>query len=50
MKRLYPTFIDRSAEEIPNIIVSGGRIGSQIELCPFDLQKVINAQFSPLTK
>lgn len=34
MKKQYPTVIDRSAEAFDTIIISGGRIGSQIFLAP----------------
>ena len=37
MKKQFVTRIDSSAESQPTIIVSGGRIGSQIELTPQDL-------------
>ena len=32
MKRKYPTVIDASAEALPEMVVSGGRLGCQIEL------------------
>jgi Cys-tRNA(Pro)/Cys-tRNA(Cys) deacylase len=44
MKKLYPTFIDSSANTIDSIIVSGGKIGMQIELVVEDLQKVTDAK------
>ena len=34
MKKQYPTFIDESALELTEIIVSGGKIGTQIVLEP----------------
>lgn len=34
MKKQYPTVLDRSAEAFDTIIISGGRIGSQIFLAP----------------
>ena len=37
MKKRYPTFLDSSALKHPTILVSGGRIGLQIELAPQDL-------------
>ncbi len=50
MKKQYVTRIDRSAEELPTMIVSGGRIGSQIELAPKDLAGVCGAQFADLIR
>lgn len=49
MKKLYPTFIAVQAEPLEKIIVSGGRIGAQIELETGLLQKVIKAKFADLT-
>lgn len=37
MKRKYPTVVDASAEALPEMVVSGGRLGCQIELNPVDL-------------
>ena len=37
MKKQYVTRVDESAAALDTIIVSGGRIGSQIELAPADL-------------
>lgn len=45
MKKQYRTVIDESALPLPSMIVSGGRIGSQIELAPQDLAKACGAQF-----
>lgn len=50
MKKQYVTRIDSSACEQPSIIVSGGRIGSQIELKPEDLAKAARAEFAELTR
>ncbi|MBQ5676054.1 MAG: hypothetical protein IIV45_13475 [Lachnospiraceae bacterium] len=36
------------AKELESMIVSGGRIGSQIELKPFDLCEVTNASFEEI--
>ena len=49
MKKLFPTFIDQSAIDKETIIVSGGKIGFQIELSPADLKKIVPFCFSPLT-
>src|SRR5699024_6469825 len=43
MKKSYPTFLDTSATDLDSIIVSGGKIGVQIELAIENLKKVTNA-------
>lgn len=50
MKKLYPTFVDASSENVDTIIVSGGKIGTQIELTLESLVAVVNAKVVPLTK
>lgn len=45
MKKQYKTVIHSTALNHSRIIVSGGRLGSQIELSPFDLAKVTGAEF-----
>ncbi len=49
MKKLFPTFIDASAESLEEIIVSAGKIGMQVKLTPADLAKITKAAFAPLT-
>lgn len=49
MKKQYKTWIDISAEKLPEIIVSGGKLGSQIKLKPNDLSLVTNAVFEDIT-
>lgn len=49
MKKLFPTVIDSSAEKFDKIIISGGRIGSQIILNPLDLAKVVRGKFDVIT-
>lgn len=49
MKKLYPTFIDQPALELETIVVSAGRIGTQLELNPRDLAQITQAQFAELT-
>ncbi len=50
MKKLYPTFIDKSAEKLKHMIVSGGRIGLQIEISPSDLSGVTNGSLVHIVK
>lgn len=49
MKKNYPVFMDASALSYEKIIVSGGKIGAQIELAPQDYQKACGAVFCELT-
>jgi len=48
MKKQFPTFIDETAEFYDTIIVSGGRIGLQIELAPTELAGLTSAVFQDL--
>lgn len=50
MKKAYPTIIDESASSIETLIVSGGKIGLQMELKVRDLQKAIEAQLMDIVK
>ena len=50
MKKQYPVYMDESALRHPKIIVSGGKIGAQIELSPQDYQKACGAVFSSLVQ
>lgn len=50
MKKQYVTRIDSSAEHMEKIIVSGGRIGSQLELAPADLARAAKAEFAELIR
>jgi Cys-tRNA(Pro)/Cys-tRNA(Cys) deacylase len=50
MKKLYQTFIHNSAIELEYIIVSGGKIGLQIELDVNDLQKATEAKLVEIVK
>lgn len=50
MKKQYVTRIDESAKALETMIVSGGRIGSQIELAPTDLARAAGAEFAELVK
>lgn len=44
MKKQYPTVIDKSCLPQPAILVSGGKIGTQVELAPEDLLDFIGAK------
>lgn len=46
MKKQYVTRIDESARSLDQMIVSGGRLGSQLKLSPEDLKKAANAEFA----
>ena len=50
MKKQYVTRIDSSAEHMEKIIVSGGRIGSQLELAPADLARAARAEFADIVR
>ena len=49
MKKQFVTVIDQTAQKLEKIVVSGGRIGSQLELSPEDLAKAAQALFAPVT-
>ena len=48
MKKLFPTVFDRSVEGLPTVMVSGGRIGCQIEAAPGDLLPLVRAKTADL--
>lgn len=48
MKKQYVTRIEESAKTLETMIVSGGRIGSQIELKPDDLCRATKAEFADI--
>lgn len=50
MKKQYVTRIDSSAQAQETILVSGGRIGSQLELSPQDLAGAAKAEFAELIR
>jgi Cys-tRNA(Pro)/Cys-tRNA(Cys) deacylase len=50
MKKSYKTFINETAEKLDKIIISGGRIGTQIEIEPHVLIDVIGAEFKELIR
>lgn len=50
MKKQYPVYLHESALAHPQIIVSGGKIGVQLELAPQDYEKVCHATFCDLVE
>lgn len=46
MKKQYVTVIHESARQYDRMIVSGGHLGTQIELAPEDLLKVTGGQYA----
>ena len=48
MKKQYVTRIDERARELEYIIVSGGKLGMQLELKPEDLAKASGAEFADI--
>jgi len=49
MKKPFVTVVHASAEALPQIIFSAGKIGYQVELTPADLAKVIRYTFADVT-
>ncbi|MBO6016702.1 MAG: Cys-tRNA(Pro) deacylase [Oscillospiraceae bacterium] len=49
MKKRFPTVLDSSAEALPTVTVSAGKIGSQIELAPADLLRLTGGSTAELT-
>ncbi len=49
MKKLFRTVIDDSAQVLPRMLVSAGKIGAQAELAPGDLAALVRAQFASVT-
>lgn len=46
MKKQYVTRIDDSAKALERIVVSGGRIGTQLEMKPEDLRQASGGEFA----
>ena len=49
MKKFFKTFIDKSANNLPTIIISAGKIGYQIELSLDSLSKIISFDIADLS-
>lgn len=50
MKKKYPTYIHKSAEDFDEIAISGGRCGVTLMLTPVDLQKATECKFEDVIK
>lgn len=50
MKKQFVTRVDQTAKGLEKIVVSGGRIGSQIALLPEDLLKAAKAEYADLIR
>ena len=50
MKKQYKTTFHITAQDIPQIIVSAGKIGYQIDLKPVDLIRLTNGQCADIVK
>ena len=50
MKKVFKTFVHNTALDCETIVFSGGKIGSQIEMNPNDLPKVIGCEFVDIIK
>lgn len=49
MKKPLPTVLARQAEEQSTILVSGGKIGTQVELSPIDLLQITGGRLADIT-
>lgn len=49
MKKDYKTVLDSSCSDLDTFIISAGKIGHQIEMCPKDLTRLINCGMDNLT-
>lgn len=50
MKKQFPTVIQKDAEALTHMHVSGGKLGMQLKLAPVDLQKAAKAQFADVIR
>lgn len=50
MKKQFPTVVDVSARDVPEMLFSGGRIGFQVEIAPADLETVIPVRYADIVE
>ena len=48
MKKTFKTFIHETAESLPFMFVSAGKVGMQMKIAPADLQKVTKHNYANL--
>ncbi|WP_428909939.1 Cys-tRNA(Pro) deacylase [Niallia sp. Krafla_26] len=48
MKKLFPTYIDESAETLDFMIFSAGKVGMSLKLAPHDLVKACKGNFADI--
>ena len=49
MKKQFVTVIDETAQLLDHIVISGGKIGTQVELDPQELANFVRATFASIT-
>ena len=49
MKKVFPTFLDETAQLFDTIMFSAGKIGTQVEMSPDDLLKMVAYAMADLT-
>ncbi len=49
-KKLFPTYLDETAQLFERIYVSGGHVGLNVEVPPDALREFVHAQYADLTK
>lgn len=49
MKKLFPTFVDETAQLFDTILFSGGKIGVQVEMSPEALAQMVPYTYADLT-
>ena len=50
MKKQFPTVVHNTAENMENILFSGGKIGMQVEIAIKDFEKIINIRFADIVE
>lgn len=48
MKKLFKTFVHKTAEKLEKFSVSGGHVGMQVKLAPNELKRVVGFEYADL--
>lgn len=48
MKKQFPTVVHNTAENMENILFSGGKIGMQVEIATKDIEKILKIKFADI--